>query len=222
MDAVIRSGRMDAVGCPGCDRMLAFDSTTAGQVVICPSCQRRIKMPTALEMQGGTMQRPAFESRSSTTFDPPSEAPRPLIPRDDPYASPPSLPSTVGRSPSHYSTPGWFLFGISVLNLGYDFVWLGLIALGALAPGNGNANQDGFAVFLVWALISIAMHSLSLIAGLRMTQQRSLSLVRAGSIASLIPCGICGIFQLFIGIWAVVVAYGKNTPQDFSEIGEFG
>jgi hypothetical protein len=220
MDAVIRSGRMDAVGCPGCDRMLAFDSTTAGQVVICPSCQRRIKMPTALEMQGGTMQRPAFESRSSTTFDSPREAPRPLIQRDDPYASPPSLPSPIGQSQTDYSTAGWFLFGMSVLNLGYDFVWSALMALGALAPAPANGNQDaaiGFAFFFVWSLISIAMHSLSLIAGLRMTQRRSLSLVRAGAIASLIPCGICGIFQLFIGIWAVVVAYGRNAPQDFFE-----
>lgn len=219
-DAVIRAGRMDAVGCPGCDRLLAFDETSAGQIVICPSCQRRIKMPTAGAMQGTASPRTAWESRPQTTLDTPRDAPTPLIQRNDPYASPP-LVSSPPRGPSeiNYAAPGWSLFGISVLNLGYDVAWLGFVVLGMFSD-NAKADPDaaiGFGLFIAWAFVSIIMHSLSLIAGLRMTQRRSLGLVRAGTITGLVPCGICGIFQLAIAIWALIVAYGTTAASDFAE-----
>jgi hypothetical protein len=219
-DAVIRSERKDAVGCPGCDRLLAFDVTSAGQIVICPSCQRRIKMPTAVEMQGIATPRPTLEARPSSTFDTPRDAPRPLIQRDDPYASPPlTSGGPYERSETNYAPPGWSLFGISVINLGYDFIWIGIIALGMLSD-NAQADPDaavGFAVFILWAVVAFIMHSIMLIAGLRMTQKRSLGLVRAGSIMGILPCGVCAIVQIPIGIWAVTVAYGSNATRDFSE-----
>jgi len=75
----------------------------------------------------------------------------------------------------------------------------------------------GFGVFIVWGAISILMHATSLVAGLRMTQRRSLSIARVGAVVGLMPCGICSVVQVPFAIWALVAVYSSNAPTDFSE-----
>lgn len=180
-------------------------------------------MPTAVSMQAESQVGYADRS-SSPPLSPGSfatAADSPLIRRDvDPYASPPVTSVSDGLSnPAQYATPGWCLFGISIANLGYDVVWTAIITLGLLVD-NAGADADavlGSVLFFLWALLSIVIHSATLVAGLRMTQQRSLATARLGSILGLIPCGICSVIQIPLAIWAIVVLYNPNAARDFSD-----
>lgn len=75
----------------------------------------------------------------------------------------------------------------------------------------------GFGMFLGWGLLSIGLHATTLIAGLRMTQRRSLSIARFGSILGLVPCGICSVIQIPFAIWALVAVYSADAPKDFTD-----
>ncbi len=191
--AVVKPERPDRVGCPGCDKILAYDANSAGRIVICPNCQRRIQMPTV--------------------------AASPLIQVDPgPYASPPATP--IWDRPTtiaNYEAPGWCLFGVSIAALIVDVLWIGMICLGLLEDNLDDDTMIGFAIFFLWAFLSIICHLVTLVAGLRMTQRRSLSTARLGSIVGLIPCGSCSLLHIPFAIWAVVVLYGSQAAQDFSE-----
>jgi hypothetical protein len=232
MRAVVRPERTDAVACPGCDRLLAFNTNSAGQVVICPSCQRRVQMPTAAELQyessskvfadssrpGGyapSPPEPIGSRETAITREATRETFRPFIDDQDPYASPPLTrqPNTFRRTPTDYATPGWFLVGSSVLALGYDVLWLFFFALSFI--GNNAGGALGIVAFLGWGLLSIASHILGLLAGVCMIRRTHLSLVRAGAILALIPCGSCYLLQVPFAVWAVVVAFGTTANQDF-------
>jgi hypothetical protein len=178
-------------------------------------------MPTSSELFGG--QEAKVSTKTGRSFQEPAAAttslPRPLLKMEgDPYAAPP-LSSETYRSKSsiNYSSPGWGLFGVSLLNLGYDFLWLGIVSISMLAEKQNGDAVVGFAVFLLWGVISAVIHSTSLVAGLRMTQRRSLSLARLGAVLGLIPCGVCGIVQLPFAIWALIALYDIDAPSDFTE-----
>lgn len=215
MRAVVRPERKDAVACPGCDRLLAFNTNSAGQVVICPSCQRRVQMPTAAELQYGSSSPPEPIARQETVTT--REPFRPFIDDHDPYAPPPIArqANTLRRASTDYATPGWFLVGSSVMALGCDALWLFFFALSFIGDNAGGAV--GLGAFLAWGLLSIASHSMSLLAGICMIRRTHLRLVRAGAIVALIPCGSCYLLQVPFAIWAVVVAFGTTANQDFEQ-----
>jgi len=180
-----------------------------------------LRFPTFAEFSG-TENPSAFST--SRNFGNPLPTPatvlsQPVIGGDlQPYAAPPlSSDSYRNTTPTNYTAPGWFLFGSSVLTLGYDFLWTAFIGLSMI---NDKLDADaaiGFGVFIVWGAISILMHATSLVAGLRMTQRRSLSIARVGAVVGLMPCGICSVVQMPFAIWALVAVYSSNAPTDFSE-----
>ncbi len=232
--ATIKPARTDAVGCPGCGKLLAFNAASAGQVVVCPSCQRRIRMPTAAEMQAG----PGFGSGSGTQQSSATSSSQSPTSREStaysrqpaqssswrsegPYSAPKQTPfdSNASRSNANYTTPGAFLLGVSALNLAYDLVWCGLIAVGAIQDKLDADAAIGFAMFFVWALMSIVCHAMTLVAGWKMTQHQSLSTARLGAIVGFIPCGVCFLVQVPFAIWAVVVLYSAEAPTDFESRG---
>jgi hypothetical protein len=197
MAAIIKPGRMDSVGCPGCDKLLAFNPTSAGQVIICPTCQRRVRMPTAAELRSDAPRPNPFEPRPAS-----------------PYA-PSRMDSDRAPSSVNYETPGRILFLLSIGCLFFDALWA-LLIIASLFGDNLDADAMlGFAVFAIWGFFSFAAHLLSTIAGLRMTQRRSLSLARLGAVLGLIPCGSCGILQIPFAIWALVVLFNENAARDF-------
>jgi len=191
-------------------------------------------MPTAAEMQAGTASGtlsgppgrfPTSSSQSPTSRDSTTYSGQPSQSSswqsDGPYAAPTQtvLGSNSSRSNTHYTTPGAFLLGVSALNLAYDLLWLGLIALGAI---NEQADPDaivGFAIFGVWGLVAIVCHAMTFVAGWKMTQRQSLSTARFGAIVGFVPCGLCFLFQVPFAIWAVVVLYSSDAPADFESTG---
>ena len=111
--------------------------------------------------------------------------------------------------------PGAFLQGASVLNLIIDVLWSGMLALGAIQDNLDADAIIGFAVFFFWAILSIACHAMTFVAGWKMMQRQSLSTARFGAILGLVPCGICSVFQIPFAIWALVVLYRAEAPTDF-------
>jgi len=109
------------------------------------------------------------------------------------------------------------LVSVSILNLGYDVLWMGVIVIAMFAEKLDADALIGFGVFLGWGILSIGLHATTLIAGLRMTQRRSLPIARLGSTLGLVPCGICGVIHIPFAIWALVAVYGSNAPNDFTD-----
>ncbi len=225
--AIIYPDRKDAVACPGCDKLLAFNSATAGHVMICPSCQRRVQMPTAAQMDRS---RPPIVDRTLTDpgsqyADPqalsgnasPEVLRGPFVPQrsNDPYAFG-SLSLDAGSS-GKYDVPGWFLIGVSSFHLMFDLLWFGLVLLGLLAEPIDQEAVVGFVFSFFWFGPSALAHSLSLFAGWKMTRRTSLTLARTGAILAIIPCGFCNILSLPVGIWATVVLFGERAKIDFQE-----
>lgn len=175
-------------------------------------------MPTAAEMQA-TSSSVASQSpirRESTAYSTqPSQSP--IWQSEGPYAAPTQNAFGSGglQSNVNYSTPGAFLLGVSALNLIYDLLWSGLFALGAIQDNLDADAIIGFAAFFIWAILSIACHAMTFIAGWKMMQRQSLSTARFGAILGLVPCGVCFVFQIPFAIWAVVVLYRAEAPTDF-------
>ncbi len=113
--------------------------------------------------------------------------------------------------------PGVFLIGVSALNLTYDLVWCGLIAMGVFQDKPDAGTAIGIAMFFFWGLVSIACHATTLVAGWKMTQRQSLSTARFGAILGFVPCGGCYIFQIPFAICAVIVLYSTEAPTDFDQ-----
>ena len=173
-------------------------------------------MPTAAVLAGndanlGSSSGVPVSSRGSSIPD------RPPIRRDaDPYSAPLQDPSLEPRSQNNYAAPGWLLVGISVASLLYDLIWAALMLVGLLNDLDADALV-GMVLFSVWAMVSMIVHGLMLVAGLRMTQRRSLGTARLGAYMGLLPCGICSILQIPFAVWAIVVLHNASAAQDFSE-----
>ncbi|MGV3483129.1 MAG: hypothetical protein ACO1RT_01785 [Planctomycetaceae bacterium] len=219
--AVVHRGRTDSVNCPGCDKRLAFNASTAGQVVICPTCQRRIRMPTAAAFYDATAAVAETSSPSPVAPAwgvPASPVDGPLIRRNaDPYSAPMPDPSRRAVGTTDYATPGWMWFGTSVVTLGYDFLWTALMVFSMFADNVDADALIGFIFLFGWAGLSILAHSVMLLGALRMTQRRSLGMARLGAFMGLLPCGMCSVIQIPFAVWAIVVLHNSDAAQDFSD-----
>lgn len=220
-NAVVHPGRTDAVSCPGCDKWLAFDSTSAGHAVICPSCQRRLRMPLASAMRAESNRAesnrasfsrhavdPTFEDAwSSQTL--PSNEPA------NPYAAT-NADSTVLRDEANYATPGYLMLIVASSALVFDLLF-GLIVIAALAGPIDLDTILGLAMMVTWTGITGTQHLLGVLAGWKMIHRRSLTLCRVGTIVNLIPCGVLCVFVIPIAILATIAVFGSNAVRDFTE-----
>ncbi len=154
---------------------------------------------------------PVWKSVSSTADGPP------LRRTADPYAVPVSDPARAATRQIDYATPGWLLLGISVLTLGYDLLWTAMVVVGVAVENVDADALMAFAMLFIWAMVSILIHSLMLLGGLRMTQRRSLAMARLGAIVGLVPCGMCSMIQIPFAVWAIVVLHNSEAAQDFAE-----
>ncbi len=215
--AIVSADRTDAVSCPGCDRRLAFGQTTAGQVIICPSCSRRVRMPTASEMSRDGRTTTQSSAEAQPGFELLSTPPQPTMRRG---AGPYEAPMTPGSyaAQTNYAIPGRFLLVMSSLNLAMDILWGTFMTIGLLAPGNNQGDIGGVIMMFGWVTTSLLAHGLTFYAGLKMTQRRSLAMARIGAIVGIIPCGVCAVLQIPFGIWATVVLFNSNAPDDFDKL----
>ncbi len=218
--AEFKLGRADAVGCPGCQRTLAFTPQSAGHAVICPSCGTRSQMPASpppgRELERGPAPDYRFAGSTTTPIDRGQTFGTPAVP--DPYAAPPaSGPLTTGPVMPNYAAAGWGLIIVGGISFLFNLVALAMLLLMTVAVNQQPDELFGLVLNAIWSLSSLAMHLVMVVGGLRMTQRRSLSLVRAAAIMACIPCFGCFPIQLPVGIWAVILAYNSQSPKYFQD-----
>lgn len=197
------------VRCPACERTLAYDPALAGQAIICPTCGRRLRMPGPGERVVDLGAAPGQRATRTATA-----APFPNY-GDNPYASgpisvpPPPRPVEGGAA---YAIPGAFLLVFSGAALLFGGLYLFLFVMGGLF----RADPAELLMILLMMVAAGLSHGLAFAGGLQMIQRRNLLLARIGAWAALYPCGMCGFLQVPFAIWALVLLYRDQAPNDFS------
>lgn len=91
------------------------------------------------------------------------------------------------------------------------------IGLGAASGGeDGMANMMGGTIGIVSALISIGLFVFVWVAAGKMANLTSYNMSLAGAIVAMLPCGLCCIIGLPIGIWAVIVLAKPEVKSAFT------
>lgn len=209
------------IRCPACDRTLAIDPSMVGQPIICPTCKRRMRVPTANEptlpaasdlgYSPGTNPRPSPTNPSGfdLSLSPPFES--------NPYAATLSLPGSVPgmQTGTNYALPGAFLAILGALGV----LFFAFSLLGAFVGIIGQQRPmvlDDFIFTFLWSATSIAFQLLTFIGGVQMIRRRQLGWAKLGAFAALYPCGSCVLVQLPVAIWALVILTREIAVYDFA------
>jgi len=198
------------IRCPSCDRTLAVDPTMAGHPIICPTCKRRLRVPTAWEAaEGGSS-----NIRYGTLDERVAAAPWQASPTAaNPYVAAPVQPAALGPavSQTNYALPGMLIMVLTAFeSLFLVFAFAGLMA-DALAGG-----AKGDTVFaLSFLSVSLLINALVFGGGFQMTRRQSLGWAKGAAFAALLPCGLCTIFRIPVAIWAIVLLSRSVAEDDF-------
>jgi len=220
------------IRCPACDRTLATDPSMAGKPIICPTCQRRMRVPATNETASPEAKDLGYSPETSpdrwpksseSTYNPfPEHSPgfdpyvaTPLGP--DHYASIPTLPGSMPgmQTATNYALPGAFLTLLSALGaLVFGLSLLAVIV--GVWDQKAPMDLDDFVVTVFFTLTSLVAQLLSFVGGIQMIRRRQLWWARLGAFAGLYPCGPCVVFQLPIAIWAIVILNREIAVYDFA------
>jgi hypothetical protein len=94
-----------------------------------------------------------------------------------------------------------------------------IMAIGGTAVIADPEARDalpGIGVLLGIGVIKLLMDILTIYAGWQMRQLRSWGLCLAGTITAMLPCSICCILGLPMGIWALIVLIDNEVKQTFA------
>lgn len=124
-------------------------------------------------------------------------------------------PDPAGR----VAAPAIGLMVAGGLSAAFTVLWMLLMAVGGAATFADPEVRDalpGIGVMLGLGAIKLLMDLLTLYAGWQMRQLRSWGLCVAGTITAMLPCSVCCILGLPIGIWALIVLLDNEIKQVFN------
>jgi len=209
------------IRCPACDRTLAIDPSMVGQPIICPTCKRRMRVPTSNELLLPAASDLGYSPGTSASQWPinPAGFDPSLSPsfESNPYAATPSLPGSIPgmQTGTNYALPGAFLAILGALGvIVFAFSLLGVF-IGILGQQRPMV-LDEFIFTILWSATSIAFQLLTFIGGVQMIRRRQLGWAKLGAFAALYPCGSCVLVQLPIAIWALVILTREIAVYDFA------
>ena len=84
-----------------------------------------------------------------------------------------------------------------------------------IADPEARDALPGIGVMLGFLAIKLVLDLLTLYAGWQLRQLRSWSICLAGSIAAMLPCSVCCILGLPMGIWALIVLIDNEVKRLF-------
>lgn len=200
------------VRCPTCERTLAFEPSLAGQAIICPTCQSRLRMPSRAGQLADRTTAAAFEQGPEPS-SPWSDWTAPRPPAAPPGSENPYSPVAGPAAPQNsYLTPA-----IALVTLAAPWALVmsvGLLA-GILQLLTGDDLLEG--IFELGFLgIALASSIATLLGGIAMIRRRNLPLAKLGAMAALLPCTGCFVLQLPFAIWALVVLNRPAAQRDFN------
>jgi len=208
----------------------------AGHPIICPTCKRRLRVPTAIELGGdrtsairyGTLDEgatgPSWQATTtaaSPDFNPQGDPSRvnartgnaAVGYNENPYTAPHAQTRSRERvvSPTNYALPGMFIMILTAFeSLFLIFAFVGLILD---AVGGGLKGDVFFALSFV--LIGLLINTVVFGGGYQMTRRQGLGWAKLAAFAALLPCGLCAIFRIPIAIWAIVILSRDVAQDDF-------
>jgi hypothetical protein len=100
----------------------------------------------------------------------------------------------------------------------FTVLWMMVFALGgttALVDPEARDALPGIGVLLAIGLVKLVLDGLTIYAGWQLRQLRNWTLCRAGSIAAMLPCSVCCLLGLPMGIWSLIVLLDNDVKQVF-------
>ena len=116
------------------------------------------------------------------------------------------------------SAPAIGLMVAGGLSAVFTLFYLLIFAIGGTAAVSDPEVRDalpGIGLLLAFGLLKLVLDALTIYAGWQMRQLRGWTLGMAGSIAAMLPCSVCCILGLPIGIWALIVLMDSDVKQMF-------
>jgi hypothetical protein len=91
------------------------------------------------------------------------------------------------------------------------------IGMGAASGGeDGMANMMGGTIGIVAALLSIGLYVFVWVAAGKMANLTSYNMSLAGAIVAMLPCSLCCLIGLPIGIWTVITLSKAEVKSAFT------
>ena len=134
--------------------------------------------------------------------------------------SPPNLmegvvqPDPAGR----VSAPAIGLMAAGGLSALVTLFAIAMFAISGTAAVSDPELRDalpGVGIVIVLLLVKLVMDVVTIFAGWQMRQLKSWSICMAGSILAMLPCSLCCILGLPMGIWALIVLVDTDVKQAF-------
>lgn len=94
-------------------------------------------------------------------------------------------------------------------------LFIAVVGIAAVADQDSADALPGVGVLVGAAIVKLALDALTIFAGYQMRQLRNWTLSVGGAVAALLPCSICCLLGLPIGIWAIVVLIDEDVKRSF-------
>jgi hypothetical protein len=117
------------------------------------------------------------------------------------------------------SAPAIGLMVAGGLSLAFTLFYVLIISLAGVAAIADKQTADalpGVGIMIGAAVIKLALDALTIYGAWQMRQLRNWGLSLTGAIVAMLPCSICCILGLPIGIWAVVVLIDGDVKRAFN------
>jgi hypothetical protein len=114
---------------------------------------------------------------------------------------------------------GGLEIALAILGILLRILGIGLMAAGG-GPGQGQPAGDAemmaqMAGGVIGSIIGISLGALILTGGIMMKQLRNYGLAMTGSIVAMVPCSLCCLLGLPLGIWSLVVLNNQDVKDAF-------
>jgi hypothetical protein len=123
-------------------------------------------------------------------------------------------PDPAGR----VSAPAIGLMAAGGLSAVFTLLWMAVFAISGTAVIADPEARDalpGIGVLLGFGFMKLVLDALTVYAGWQMRQLSSWGVCMAGSIVAMLPCSVCCILGLPMGIWSLIVLIDNDVKQAF-------
>jgi predicted Zn finger-like uncharacterized protein len=232
----------DQIKCPSCSAPLRVPESMLGQTVRCPQCQSTFTAGVAEEPgREGIAAEPAPGPRPPPRRDQAddddrggvTDRPRRRPRGDEPDEDFPDYEGRRGRSGRSIEAAqamvmapaicmmvlGGLEIALQIVGILLRMLGIGLMAAGG-GPGQGPPAGDAemiaqMAGGVIGSIIGIALGALILTGGVMMKQLRNYGLAMTGAIVAMLPCSLCCLLGLPLGIWSLVVLNNQDVKDAF-------
>lgn len=207
-----------AVRCPGCSRTLNVAKASAGKTFSCPQCTTKFRVPAAATGDFDFSSNPG-PSDPFAGIEPSELASVPLGPSS--YTGTPSYRGygahrSDNREVWSYVVPGAAILAMSVLNEAYGVFYLvsAVVQFQMIMNLPGRELAIKLSQLLV-VLVLMAVYGFAIHGAICMIRRVDLAAAKTAAVISCLPCSLCCVFQMGVGIWAAISVFSDQARRDF-------